>query len=130
MKACTVWNCKHIDEWEENGEIFSDCRVRNLSDIEEEITEQCIEFTRNGIDMEPIIDAILDERKRQDDLWGKEFDDINTPNDWVAYITRYVSDGAYNGKDNKFDINHFRKRLVQSAALCVAAIESIDRKVG
>lgn len=76
---------------------------------------------------EQIIDAIMVERLRQQELWGNDFDDLNTPNDWVAYIVNYVATGAYDGRDKKYSPVKFREHLVKAATICVAAIETIDR---
>lgn len=77
-----------------------------------------------------VFDELRVERKRQDGLWGTAFDDKNTPNDWVAYITRYVSEGAYDSRNKVYTVDRFREHLVKAACLCVAAIETIDRNGG
>ena len=74
-----------------------------------------------------ILQEISNERERQLLLWGNIADNKNTRNDWAAYICRYASDGAYNGKNNQFNEMHFRECLIKVAAICVAAIEAIDR---
>ncbi len=68
------------------------------------------------------------ERERQEGLWGSEFDDLNTPNDWVAYIVRYVAEGAYDGRPMVYTPEDFREHLVKAATITVAAIETLDRK--
>jgi hypothetical protein len=70
-----------------------------------------------------ILESIAAERDRQDKMWGNDFDAKNTVNDWVAYITRYVSEGAYDGSSQKFDEKKFREYLMKAATLCVAALE-------
>ena len=79
---------------------------------------------------EDILKEIDDERARQDTHWGNEFDDKNTPNDWVSYIVRYVAEGAYSGRSNQYTPERFRGHLIKAAALCVAAIETMDRRGG
>lgn len=76
---------------------------------------------------EQILNEINLERQRQNGLWGDDFDDKNTPNDWVAYITNYVSVGAYDGHEEHYTLGNFRRCLVKAATICVAAIEAIDR---
>ena len=71
-------------------------------------------------------EEIFQERERQKEIGNSEFDDSNTRNDWAAYICRYVSQGAYDGH-GEFTLEGFRTALVKAAALCVAAIEAIDR---
>lgn len=72
---------------------------------------------------EAILAAIETERTRQNTLWGNSFDEKNTPNDWVAYISRYVNEGAYDGREQKFSDERFREFLMKAATLCVAALE-------
>lgn len=72
------------------------------------------------------LDDILLERERQDELWGSVFDSLNTPNDFVAFITRYVAEGAYDGRNQQYSPERFRIHLVKAAALCVAAMQCID----
>ena len=73
--------------------------------------------------MERILDEIRDERKRQDEQWGgPNHDDKHHPGQWLEYIKKFW-DKANNPRDN------FRHRMIQVAALAVAAVESHDRKV-
>jgi hypothetical protein len=69
---------------------------------------------------------ISNERDYQDGKWGKENDDRNTPNDWIAYIT------AWTGKAYKYPSckDNFRKNMVKVAAIAVAAVEACDRNDG
>jgi hypothetical protein len=73
-----------------------------------------------------ILNEIDTERKRQNDMWGNDFDKKNTPNDWVAYITRYVAEGAYDGSTGKYNPELFRTNLIKAATICVAAVEILD----
>lgn len=77
--------------------------------------------------MSNVLSEIELERSRQVELWGDKFDNKNTANDWVAYICNYVASGAYDGRQEKYSPERFRKHLVKAATLCVAAIETIDR---
>lgn len=72
---------------------------------------------------EQIFAEIDAEREYQEGRWGTDFDDQNTPNDWVSYITRYL------GNTCGFDIDpaERRQQLVKVAALAVAAIETQER---
>lgn len=71
---------------------------------------------------EKVFELIRIERRYQDGLWGKDFDDKNTPNDWVAYIAHYL------GKAVLFPFNKdkFRNALIKVAALAVAILERED----
>lgn len=73
-----------------------------------------------------ILDEVFEERKYQCDTYGAEFDDKNTANDWVTYITRY----AANAGSDTFDREEYEKALIKVAALAVAAIESSRRETG
>jgi len=68
---------------------------------------------------EDVLHHISCERDRQEQLWGSAFDEKNTSNDWIAYITRY----AGNAVTMSFDELVFREALIKVAALCVAALE-------
>lgn len=74
-----------------------------------------------------IVAEIEKERVRQRDLWGNDFDDKNTANDWAAYISNWVNVGAYSRRLEQFTSERFREHLIKAAALCIAAIEAIDR---
>ena len=66
-----------------------------------------------------VFQAISAERDYQDRKWGTGFDDKNTANDWVAYITCYLGKAVtmpWNG-------DHFRKAMIKVASLCVAVLE-------
>lgn len=71
-----------------------------------------------------IFDEIDTERKRQDESFGHEFDDKNNPNDWVTFVTRYMSRAA------EFPVNEYRTSLLKAATIAVAAIEAYDRAQG
>ena len=69
-----------------------------------------------------IFDEIDAERKRLQEMGENEFDDNNNPNDWVAFVTRFVSRAADSSEQP------YRSNMVQAAVTCVAAIEAYDRK--
>ncbi len=69
-----------------------------------------------------IFDAIVLERQHQDEKWGREFDDKNTPNDWVAYLTLYVGKAV----TMPWDRAHFRNAVLKVAAICFAILERED----
>lgn len=74
-----------------------------------------------------IIDDLKMEVLRQLELWGVDFDDKNTANDWAAYICRYVTEGAYIGRRTLYTPVRFREYLKKAAALCISAMAAIDR---
>ena len=81
-----------------------------------------------------IFDEIDTERKRQDDLWGHEFNDKNTPNDWVTFIVRYLSiaadDRPLKREGGRGYAIHYRLNLIKAATIVVAALEAYDRQQG
>lgn len=78
--------------------------------------------------MEKILEEIRKERVRQDEKWGgPEHDDAHDIEEWIEFIQSYASWAKTNYKMNSPD--KFRRRMVQVAALAVAAVESFDRKI-
>lgn len=69
----------------------------------------------------PIIAEILQERKRQDQIWGaQDHDDLV----WMLILAREVGEVAK-------DVNashHFHEELVHVAAVCMAWLECIGRR--
>jgi hypothetical protein len=68
---------------------------------------------------EDIFAAVDSERAYQDKRWGREWDDKNTANDWLAYIASYVGQ-ALTLPWNK---ETFHAKLIKVMALCCAALE-------
>jgi len=76
---------------------------------------------------EEILRAIDVERRRQDEKWGHEFDDKNTPNDWVSCMTIYLGKAVKTPRDrhdHDIVIDTFRKNMVRAVAIGVAAMET------
>lgn len=66
-----------------------------------------------------ILDEIKKERDNQDHQWGgPSHDDTHSRRDWASFIAKQMFDD-YNGPN--------RQAFVKAAALCVAALQSIDR---
>lgn len=78
----------------------------------------------------PVLDDIRNERKYQVEKWGNGSDDTrNTPWMWVAYIASYATkwmSGKFRVDSN--DANAFREKMIKTAAIAVAAVESLDRQ--
>ncbi len=66
-----------------------------------------------------IFELIDAERNYQDGKWGTSFDNRNTPNDWVAYITAYAGKAV----TLPWDAAKFRTSILKVAALAVAVLE-------
>lgn len=74
-----------------------------------------------------VLEAIVDERVRQDQQWGGwEADDTRAPEDWEGFIL-YQMSGCF--QTEECPPAQYRERLVKVAALAVAAIQSHDRRV-
>jgi hypothetical protein len=76
-----------------------------------------------------VLNDVANERSRQDVLWGgAEHDDAHHPAEFVGFIEAYAQ-RARAGIEAE-GVGETRHRLVQVAALAVAAIESLDRNGG
>lgn len=73
-----------------------------------------------------VIQKILQERERQLNLPGSEFDISRTPNDWLAIAGRYLFSSS-STKNIKSSKQEFEEDLVKAAAVIVAALENIER---
>lgn len=75
-----------------------------------------------------VLEAVAAERARQDHKWGgPEADDARkTEIDWVADIQAYVAWACQMHRSGSPE--KYRRRMMQVAALAVAACESYDRK--
>jgi hypothetical protein len=78
-----------------------------------------------------VYDEIKQERDYQDNRWGHEIDDtLNTPWMWAAYINAYSTkwmSGTFTPLGESV-VDKFRAAMIKTAALAVAAVESIDRQ--
>ena len=79
----------------------------------------------------PVFEAIVDERVYQDNKFGTTIDDTtNTPWMWASYVNNY-STKWMNGEFAPLDsatVDAFRQSMIKTAALAVAAVESVDRQ--
>lgn len=66
-----------------------------------------------------IFDAVETERAYQESKWGDTFDQLNTPNDWVTYIAKYLGQAV----TLPWNRDIFRTGLLKVMALCCAALE-------
>ena len=85
--------------------------------------------------MEKILEEIHEERKHQDKKWGgPAHDDQHDPYAWVSFITVYLGQSVsdFVNESGRFEskLRKFRYNMVKVAALAVAAIEVVDRKLG
>lgn len=78
-----------------------------------------------------IFSAINDEREYQTRKWGNEADDtMNEPNDFVSYINAYSTLWFPGGfvPYSPDTVDAFRTSMIKTAAIAVAAVESLDRQ--
>lgn len=74
-----------------------------------------------------ILTQVLDERMRQDQKWGQQ---NHSPEGWMIILVEEIGEASKSICDfyfKKKPYEDIRKELVQSAAVCVAFIESLDR---
>ena len=77
-----------------------------------------------------IFKEIDEERARQDGQWGgKGYDDKHDVRDWVAYVLNFLARTVAKEANWGFNLKRAREAFVKVAALAIAAIESIDRKI-
>lgn len=82
--------------------------------------------------IEKYIEEIQKERDYQKQKWGLTFDKDNTPHDWVTFIVKYVtrnSGGTFGRLQPKEELEIWRKDLVKTATLAIAALEWVDDRL-
>lgn len=72
-----------------------------------------------------VYDLIVKERERQRSLPGSEYDITNGPNDWVAIITKYLSEEAQ-CKGITPEAERYKTSLIKAGAVIIAALEHIE----
>lgn len=75
--------------------------------------------------MEQVLKDVADERGRQVRIWGNMHDDDNKIANFVQYIHDYAAWARLKAGMN--NMTEARERLIQVAAIAVAAVEQIDR---
>ncbi len=76
--------------------------------------------------LEKVLLQVKDERRLQDHKWGgADHDDEHSTQDFCRWIKNYACWAEQ--KADGLNKNKARKRLIQVAALAVAAVEGIDR---
>lgn len=69
---------------------------------------------------------ILKERDAARARWGEEFDDKNTVNDWIAYVSSYAARAFI----WPFSPTVFRDSFIKVAVIAIAAVQALDRNGG
>ena len=77
-----------------------------------------------SIKRDSILDRIKQERERQVNIPGSEFDARNTPNDWIAIATYYLAQETRRATMlDAPSASEFEHELIKAAAVIVAALE-------
>jgi penicillin V acylase-like amidase (Ntn superfamily) len=81
------------------------------------------------VEMKNILDQISEERAYQKEKWGTADEEKNTANDFVAYIGHYSTKWFPGGfaPYNRTVLENFRKNMLKTATIAVAAIEWVDK---
>lgn len=105
-------------EFCENAEQFDALMSKTLAYMEK---------LESGVFSTKAINNVIEERQRQDNKWGGAgHDDQHSVSDFVLLIEDYA--GWARTMAGMRNLQKARNRLIQVAALAVAAVESIDRK--
>lgn len=97
------------------------------ADISRAVTGDSEDPALIPLNLQTVYDEIRAERARQDVKWGgPEHDDEHTTGVWIGDVRRYA-DKAEDAESGG-DYAKWRRRMVQIAALTVAAVESHDRQ--
>lgn len=109
---------------------MSQRRSKAPDEGEVEVVRKALErLTGDGNGTMKMVLQVLAERNRQEaEIAGVERDNGKEAAEWVALINQYAGRAmaAMEGKDKPG--HSCRDRLVQTAALCLAAIEASDRR--
>ena len=110
---------------------------RDLEDCDQDkLLRDRLEVLPEGIALsDPLhLAAVLTEvahvRDEQDRQWGGvPHDDENRPWDWMAYLARHLGKAVVYPPLTKQGILVFRREMMNVAAIAVAAIQAMDRKI-
>jgi|TARA_B100000085_G_scaffold62163_1_gene54971 hypothetical protein len=74
-----------------------------------------------------ILESVLKERERQVDLPGSEHDANNTPNDWIAIASYYLTQNTRRATMlTPPSSDEYKNDLTKAAAVILAALEHLD----
>lgn len=72
-----------------------------------------------------VLSDVLEERDHQRGRWSVDDDVLHSHCEWTTILTTWLGKAGHSARHG--DTAAFRKRLVQVAAICMAAIETLDR---
>lgn len=74
-----------------------------------------------------VLDRIKQERERQVEIPGSEFDANNSPNDWIAIASYYLSQESRRATMLEAPSSvEFERELIKAAAVIIAALEHTE----
>ena len=74
-----------------------------------------------------LLDLILQERERQVGLSGSEYDGNNSPNDWIAIASYYLTQNTRRATMlTPPSSDEYKNDLTKAAAVILAALEHLD----
>ena len=85
-------------------------------------------MTNEDILMRCILKEVVKERKRQDNKWGEQ---NHHPFKWLAIIAEEFGEASKAVLESRMisSDNSYREELIETAASCIAAVESLDRSI-
>ena len=72
-----------------------------------------------------VLDDVIKERDYQRKRWSTEHDVLHSHYEWIAIVSTWLGKSASSALGG--DPIGLRKRLIQVAAICIAAVETLDR---
>lgn len=110
-----------------------DSGIRAINDDGEE-DDLSIVLQHVRIPRDFIYDCIEELREEQEKLWGEDFDDLSTANDWVTYMMQYLSratsmnrESGKKLKPTPLDNERYVVNMLRAIAIGVASLEVIAR---
>jgi len=93
------------------------------------------EELRDDTSAQRALSMVLEERKYQKERWTQERDEGHTKEHWLNILVIWVGKAAqitqpYRGVEDRSTLIEFRKRMVQVAAIALAAVERLNDKIG
>lgn len=73
-----------------------------------------------------LVAEVLSEMERQDKKYGPAHDNKNHPNDWIAVLSGRLG-RVFDASNDAIGTSTFRRRLIQLAAVALAAVRAMDR---
>jgi hypothetical protein len=77
-----------------------------------------------------LLSQILTERNRQRDRWGDAHDRGHTGAEWIALLTERIGKVAAAEMSHGGGPRDYERRLIQLAAVAMAALEHEQRRIG